>query len=111
MANGRALFSALIVACAIAAGLAPRAQDRALGFSFTNVARQAGLDARTGTGGSAPYRWKTDERDFAMPVRVGERGKWVVIRPTTGWAVMKTPLKKDAFAVATDLYYVNVAKQ
>ena len=31
----------------IAAGLAPRAQDRPLGFSFTNVARQAGLDART----------------------------------------------------------------
>src|SRR5687768_6618753 len=31
----------------IAAGLAPRAQERPLEFSFTNVARQAGLEART----------------------------------------------------------------
>lgn len=43
------LFSGLVVAmgCAIASGLAPRAQDQRLGFSFTNVAQQAGLDART----------------------------------------------------------------
>jgi aminopeptidase N len=61
--------------------------------------------------GTVSYRWKADERDFAMPIRVGEPGKWTTIRPTTGWAVMKTPLKKDAFAVATDLYYVNVTKQ
>jgi aminopeptidase N len=61
--------------------------------------------------GTVAYRWKADERDFAMPIRVGERGKWVVIQPTTGWALMKTPLKKDAFEVATDLYYVNVTKQ
>jgi aminopeptidase N len=57
------------------------------------------------------YRWKADERDFAMPIRVGERGKWVLIQPTTGWTVMKTPLKKDTFEVATDLYYVNVTRQ
>ena len=31
-------------------------------------------------------------------------------RPPTGQS-MKTPLKKDAFEVATDLYYVNVTKQ
>ena len=46
-----------------------------------------------------------------MPIRVGEPGKWTTIRPTTAWTVMKTPLKKDAFEVATDLYYVNVTKQ
>jgi aminopeptidase N len=61
--------------------------------------------------GTVAYRWKADERDFAMPIRVGERGKWTVIRPTTNWAVMRTPLGKDAFEVATDLYYVNVTKQ
>jgi aminopeptidase N len=61
--------------------------------------------------GTVAYRWKADEREFAMPIRVGERGKWTVIQPTTGWAVMKTPLKKDAFEVPTDLYYVNVTKQ
>ena len=61
--------------------------------------------------GTVAYRWKADEREFAMPIRVGERGKWTVIRPTTGWTIMKTPLKKDTFEVATDLYYVNVTKQ
>jgi aminopeptidase N len=63
------------------------------------------------TEGTVAYRWKADERDFAMPIRVGERGKWVLIQPTTAWAVMRTPLKKDAFDVATELYYVNVTKQ
>jgi aminopeptidase N len=58
--------------------------------------------------GTVAYRWKADERAFAMPIKVGERGKWTTIRPTTAWAIMKTPLKKDAFEVATDLYYVNV---
>ena len=61
--------------------------------------------------GTVAYRWKADEREFAMPIRVGERGRWTVIQPTTDWTIMKTPLKKDAFEVATDLYYVNVAKQ
>ena len=61
--------------------------------------------------GTVAYRWKADERDFAMPIRVGERGKWIVIRPTTDWALMKTPLQKGTFEVATDLYYVNVARQ
>jgi aminopeptidase N len=61
--------------------------------------------------GTVAYRWKADEREFAMPIRVGERGHWTVIRPTADWALMKTPLKKDTFEVATDLYYVNVTKQ
>ena len=30
-----------------------------------------------------------------------------MITPTTEWQVMKTPLSKDEFQVATDLYYVN----
>jgi aminopeptidase N len=58
--------------------------------------------------GTVAFRWKADERAFAMPIRVGERGNWTVIRPTTDWQVMKTALSKDAFEVATDLYYVNV---
>ncbi len=61
--------------------------------------------------GTVAYRWKADERDFAMPIRVGERGKWMVIQPTTDWALMKTPLQKSTFEVATDLYYVNVVRQ
>ena len=45
------------VACALLAGHAPRAQDRPLGFSFTNVARQAGLDARTVYGGQGTNKY------------------------------------------------------
>jgi aminopeptidase N len=61
--------------------------------------------------GTVAYRWKADEPGFAMPVRVGKKGDWQIINATTDWQTMKTPLKKDDFDVATDLYYVNVSKQ
>ncbi|HEX8492147.1 MAG TPA: M1 family metallopeptidase [Pyrinomonadaceae bacterium] len=60
--------------------------------------------------GVVAYRWKADERGFAMPVRVGMKDRWQIIRPTTGWQTMKTPLKKDEFSVATELFYVEVSK-
>jgi aminopeptidase N len=70
------------------------------------------FDAANGT---VAYRWKADETDFAMPIRVGRAGTpeepWQIIHPTTEWQTMKTPLTPDQFAVATDLYYVNVAKE
>jgi aminopeptidase N len=56
------------------------------------------------------YRWQVDEAKFAMPVRVGTKERWQIIRPTTEWQTMKTPLKPDEFAVATELYFVNVKK-
>jgi dipeptidyl aminopeptidase/acylaminoacyl peptidase len=56
------------------------------------------------------YRWKADEKGFAMPIRVGKAGAWQTIDPTTEWKKMSTPLKSDEFTVATDLYYVNVAR-
>ena len=56
------------------------------------------------------YRWKVDEKRFAMPVRVGAPDDWRLIQPTTEWQTMSTPLKKDQFEVATDLYYVQVLK-
>jgi aminopeptidase N len=55
------------------------------------------------------YRWKTDEPAFAMPVRVGTSDHWQIVQPTVEWKTMKTPLKRDQFQVATDLYYVNVS--
>ena len=58
---------------------------------------------------TASYRWEADEPGFAMPIRVGQKGAWQTIRPTAEWQTMKTPLTKDTFEVATDLYYVNVA--
>ena len=53
---------------------------------------------------------EAEERAFAMPIRVGARGNWQVITPTTDWQLMPATLAKDAFEVATDLYYVNVVK-
>ena len=60
--------------------------------------------------GMVMYKWKADVDDFAMPVRVGRPGHWQIIRPTTHWQWMQTPLTKDQFDVATDLYYVDVDK-
>ncbi len=60
--------------------------------------------------GEVSYRWKVDEPNFAMPVRVGQKERWQIIRPTTVWQTMKSPLKKSEFAVATDLYFVDVSK-
>ena len=46
-----------------------------------------------------------------MPVRVGTKDDhWQIIHPTAEWQTMKTPLKKDEFEVATDLYYVTVTQ-
>ena len=69
---------------------------------------QLAFDDKAGT---VAFRWEADERAFAMPVRVGDPGNWQTIRPTTDWQVMKTPLGKDRFQVATDLYYIDVTRQ
>ena len=60
--------------------------------------------------GRVAYRWKTDVKAFAMPVKVGRRDRWQVIQPTTEWKTMASELKQDEFEVATDLFYINVAK-
>ncbi len=58
------------------------------------------------------YRWDAEEPGFAMPIRVGKSTDWQMVQPTTTeWKVLSTPLTKDQFEVATDLYYVNVRKQ
>ncbi len=68
------------------------------------------LELKFQDGGSISYRWRADEKEFAMPVKVGRKGKWQIIRPTTEWQTMNSDLTKDEFEVATDLYYVNVTK-
>jgi hypothetical protein len=45
-----------------------------------------------------------------MPIRVGAKGRWGIIQPTTDWKIMQTQIKKDQFEVATDLYYVDVSR-
>ena len=60
--------------------------------------------------GQVSYRWKVDEKGFVMPVKVGSKGSWQTIQPTTEWQTMKTTIGKDALEVATDLYFVEVSK-
>ncbi len=61
--------------------------------------------------GSVDYRWRAEAAGFAMPVRAGAAEHWQTIRPTAVWQTMRTSLGKDAFAVDTDAYYVDVKKQ
>ena len=81
---------------------------------FDQYLRQAALPALElrfqQSAGSVSYRWKADVKEFSMPVKVGRRTAWQLIHPTTEWKTMKTPVKKDDFEVATDLYYVEVIK-
>jgi aminopeptidase N len=81
---------------------------------FDQYLRQAALpvlDLQFQDGGQVAYRWNAGVKAFNMPIRVGEKGKWQILTPTTDWQVMTTPLSKDSFDVATDLYYVNVSRQ
>ncbi len=68
------------------------------------------LELNFETPGTVGYRWKADVAGFAMPIRVGTKGNWQVVEPTAEWKTMKTPLTKETFEVATELYYVNVSK-
>jgi aminopeptidase N len=61
--------------------------------------------------GMVMYKWRADEENFAMPVRVGTPGHWQTIHPTTNWQSMQTDLTKDQFAVDTDHFYIDVNKQ
>ena len=55
------------------------------------------------------YRWKAEEKEFAMPVKAGDPHSWALIKPTTErWQSMPWMGAKDDFKIATDMYYVNV---
>jgi aminopeptidase N len=69
------------------------------------------LDLQFQEGGQIAYRWNAAVKEFAMPIRVGQKSHWQLIQPTTEWQTMTTTLAKADFEVATDLYYVNVSKQ
>jgi aminopeptidase N len=68
-------------------------------------ALQLAFDANAQT---LSYRWKADERAFAMPIRVGVPGQWQKIEPTTSWQSMPWTSPPEALQVATHLYFVNV---
>lgn len=61
--------------------------------------------------GEVSYRWRADEPRFAMPVRAGARGALQLLEPETTAKTLRTSLTKASFEVATELYYLNVARQ
>ncbi len=56
------------------------------------------------------YKWQAEEPAFAMPIEAGDPTHFQILHPTTEWQVLQTPLTRDEFHVATDLFYVNVSK-
>ena len=67
------------------------------------------LELAITTPGTLAFRWKADEREFTMPVRIGTKGAWQTIEPTTAWQVMPTTLTRETLEVATDEFYITVA--
>ena len=57
------------------------------------------------------YRWKADEPNFAMPVRIRQNGQSKMIDATLQWQTMKTTVSKDQFEVVTDEFFIDVSKQ
>jgi aminopeptidase N len=56
------------------------------------------------------YKWQATEPGFTMPVQVGDPAHWQTITPTQEWQTMSSPIARDDFQVATDLYYIHVSK-
>lgn len=85
-----------------------------LGPVFDQYLRRAALPtlelALEEGAGTLAYRWKADERAFAMPVEVGSPGRWTRITPTTDWQIMPAPSDVETIGVASDRYYVNLEK-
>jgi aminopeptidase N len=77
---------------------------------YLRHARIPALELTFEPGGHVSYRWIADEPGFAMPIRVGTPGAWQIIRPTVNWQTMATSVEPNDFAVATDLYYVDVVR-
>ncbi len=68
------------------------------------------LELRFDGNNTVSYRWLVDEPQFKMPVKVGTKDNWQLIQPTTKWQTMQSPIPKDEFDVAVNLYYINVSK-
>jgi aminopeptidase N len=61
---------------------------------------------------SVEYRWKAEEKDFSMPIEVGDPQHWTLVTPVTAeWKTMPWKRPEDEFKVATDLYYVDVGRE
>jgi len=58
--------------------------------------------------GTVAYRWNADEADFAMPIKMGERGHLTLVKPVTmEWQTMPWTKDPDTLDVPVDLYYVG----
>ena len=78
---------------------------------YLRHAALATLELKINDDGTLGYRWKVDEKAFAMPIRIGRPGEWETITPTIEWKSMPNKWGSTGPEVATDLYYVNVSRQ
>jgi aminopeptidase N len=56
------------------------------------------------------YRWKADEPDFAMPVRIGDRAHWTSVTPTTKniqWTPWPGDMSVESVAVDQEDFYIG----
>ncbi len=56
------------------------------------------------------YRWRAGEPGFAMPIEAGDPQHWTVLHPSAKWQSLPWNGMPEAFKVALDHYYVNVAR-
>jgi aminopeptidase N len=59
------------------------------------------------------YRWKADETDFAVPVKVtGEKGTWITVTPTAKWnSISLGKVDPTDFRVDDRFFYGTVSKR
>src|SRR5262245_15591414 len=74
-------IAALVIVCAFLRGIAPQAQsaETKLGFSFTNVAREAGPDATTINGGQQTNKYTHDTTGRGAAPLDADREGWIDI--------------------------------
>ncbi len=109
--NCRILSISILLSCALTSSVFVQAPQT------TNPKPPTHADILRGEYGR--YRANNDLLWYDLDIRVDParefvsdfaKDRWTLIQPTTEWKSLKSPLKKDGFEVATELYYVDVKK-
>ncbi len=81
--------------------------EQYLEYPSIPVLEWTSLVNRDGTS-SLKYRWKTNVKDFRMPVKVNIQNQEVVLYPTTEWQEEVIDLGKGELDFRTDLYLIKI---
>ena len=94
-ASSLRLLSIPALACLAAVGFTPAAQDRSLGFSFTNIAQKAGLSARTVYGGQDTNTYLLETTGTGVAALDYDGDGWVDIFLVNGSVLDGFPAGKE----------------